>query len=394
LSACGSEKVPGWWKKTFDEARKMARAEGGCVIFIDEIDAFAFPRQSDHGFGATSSMNATINQFLTEMDGLKHQENNIIVLAATNVSENMLDSALLRAGRFERKIYISLPNLKEREDLFKYYLSQVKADDSCKPDVLARKTLYFSPAKIDNMIREAGIFALREKRDTIFFKDLSLAYDRIEYGDKSNIQMTVEEQKWTAYHEAGHAIIGFLLHPTDDVIKATIIPRKGSLGMVARRPVEELHSATKEKLLADIKVLVAAYVAEKMTFDSTSSGVGGGPGSDFHHAMNVAQAMVWSLGMGPSGLVGDFKALRNSDGSYNISEHTHQVLDQDVQTILKQCMKDVEDVLQTNKDILEAFAQELIKKGELEYDEITSIFNNFGLKAASRKKTPTDQTNT
>jgi cell division protease FtsH len=366
----------------FKEARALARVEGGCIIFIDEIDAIAKPRSlGADDYGGASEYNATINQLLTELDGLRQTENNIVVLAATNVPENNLDEALLRAGRFDRKIYVTLPNLEERKALFRFYLSKVKTDASCHPDVLARKTLYFSPSSIDSMIREAGLFALRDKRDTITFKDLSNAYDRIQYGDKSNIQMTENEKLWTAYHEAGHAIIGYLLHPTDDVIKATIIPRKGSLGMVSSRPIEETHSATKDKLLADIKSDVAAYVAEKIKFGSTSSGVGGGPGSDFYRAMRTAHAMVWSLGMGASGIIGDFQALKTRGGRYNISEKTYQQLDQDVQNILQGCIREVESILMEKRDLLEYFAQELLAKGELEYDEIETIFKKFELKS-------------
>ncbi|HCI45518.1 MAG TPA: hypothetical protein DE315_08330 [Candidatus Omnitrophica bacterium] len=376
----------------FEEARKLARAEVGCFIFIDEIDAIAKPRSfGADEYGGPTEYNATINQLLTEMDGLRQTENNIVVLAATNAPESALDPALLRAGRFDRKIYIALPNLNERVELFKFYLSRVQTDGSCDPRVLAQKTLYFSPSQIDSMVREAGIFALREKRDTITFKDLSNAYDRIQYGDKSNIIMTGNEKVWTAYHEAGHAIIGYLLHPTDDVIKATIIPRKGSLGMISSRPIEELHSANKEKLMADIKVAIAAYVAEKIKFGSTSSGVGGGPGSDFYQAMRIARYMVVSLGMGKSGLVGDFLAERSSYGNFPISEKTKETIDQDIQDILQSCMKEVEQILREKHDLYEYFAQELLKKGELEYDEIVAIFDRYGLKPASR---PTERPST
>ncbi|MFH1359798.1 MAG: AAA family ATPase [Candidatus Omnitrophota bacterium] len=391
ISRTGSDFVRMWVgegarmvEETFKEGRKLARAEGGCIIFIDEIDAFAFPRTTDRGFGATSSMNAAINQFLTELDGLRQAENNIVVFAATNVSENMLDPAVMRPGRFDRKIYITLPNLKEREDLFGFYLSRVKADVSCNPKLLAQKTPYFSPSQIDSMVREAGIFAMREKRDTICFKDLSNAYDRIQYGDKSNILLTEKEKIETAYHEAGHAIIGYLLHPSDDIIKATIIPRKGSLGMVSLQPREETHSKTKEELLANIKFCVAAYVAEKLKFGYTTSGVGGGAGSDFGQAMTAAHAMVWNLGMGKTQLVGDFGALRNYNGDYSVSEKTKEKLDEDVQAILSDCIQEVESILRKHNDLFEHFAKELIKKGELEYEEIKAIFDQFGLQPASR----------
>jgi len=194
---------------------------------------------------------------------------------------------------------------------------------------------------------------------------------------KSNITLTDKEKLWTAYHEAGHAVIAYLLHPTDDVIKATIIPRRGALGFISHRPAEELHSSNREQLTANIMVSIAAYVAEKLKFNMTSSGVGGGPGSDFDSAIRYAKYMVWSLGMGKSGLVGDFQVLDKSE----ISEKTKETLDADVQDILHNCMKEVEETLQKHNDVFESFAQELLAKEELEYDQIQSIFDKFGIQS-------------
>ncbi|MBF0523387.1 MAG: AAA family ATPase [Candidatus Omnitrophica bacterium] len=374
-------------KNLFKEARALASVHSGCIVFIDEIDSFARPRGVDMGFGGTSDRNATINQFLTEMDGLRQTENNIVVIAATNVPEDDLDPAIMRAGRFDRKIHITKPNLDERVELFKFYLSRVKTSENVDKNLLARKALYFSPSDIDSMIREAGLIALREKRDTIDMKDLSEAYDRVTFGMKSNITLTKDEKIWTAYHEAGHAVIGYLLHPTNDVIKATIIPHKGSLGFVYQRPTEELHSSNREQLLASIKVSVASYVAERLKFGSTSSGVGGGSGSDFDTAMRIAYAMVWQYGMGKSGLIGNFSGM--TSGGYNnqslLSEKTKETLDMDVQAILQDCLKEVEQVLNSNRDALEYFAQELLSKEELEYDEIVAIFDKFNLQSAAKK---------
>ena len=261
---------------------------------------------------------------------------------------------------------------------------KVKFDENIDTNLLARKSLYFSPADVESMIREAGLIALREKRETISMKDLSGAYDRVTFGMKSNIILTKEEKLWTAYHEAGHAVIAYLLHPTNDVIKATIIPHKGALGFIYQRPVEELHSSTKDHLLANIKVNLASYVAETIKFGTTTAGVGGGRGSDFHTAMQIARTMVWSYGMGKSGLLGDFSAMTDYQGRSLISEKTRQVLDEDVQDILKTSLAEVREVLLKNKELLEYFAQELLKKEELEYDEIVAIFDKFGVKSASR----------
>lgn len=393
LSAVGSEFVGMFvgqgtarMKSLFKQARALADLNGGCVIFIDEIDSFARPRGADMGFGGGRlDANSTINQFLTELDGLRQKENNIIVIAATNVPENELDSAIMRAGRFERKIHVTKPNLEEREELFNFYLGRVKTDSSANSKILARKALGFSPADIDAMIREAGIIALREQKDVITMKHLSESYDRVSFGMKSNITLTKEEKIWTAYHEAGHAVIAYLKHPTNDVIKATIIPHKGALGFVSQRPVEELHSSNKEHLLANIKVSIAAFVAEEMKFGTTSSGVGGGPGSDFHTAMYYANYMVRSLGMGKSKLVGDFAAVTR-DSPYTISEKTREILDNDVQDILQSCIKEVKEILTEHNELFEYFAQQLLEREELEYDEIVTIFDKFGVKPASAPK--------
>lgn len=374
----------GQMKSLFKQARAQAELHGGCIIFIDEIDSFARPRQSDMGFGGTMSNNATINQFLTELDGLRQKENNIVVFAATNVSESELDSAVMRAGRFDRKIYVTRPNLKERKLLFDYYISKVKHEELDHTQ-LAKKTLHFSPADIENMIREASLIANRHSHDNVTMKDLSEAYDRIVFGMKSNIIVTDKQRRWTAYHEAGHAIIGYLIHPTDDVIKASIVPRRGMLGMIFSRPAEEQYGKTKTELLADIKVSIAAYVAERLKFGTTGTGVGGAPGSDFYQAMTLCSYMVKSLGMGKSGLLGDFSYFQSQyGGNFQVSERYKEIIDNDIQDILNTCIKDVEDILTKHRDLFEYFAEELYKKEELDYDEIESIFQKFGLTPAAR----------
>lgn len=374
-------------KSLFKEARALAELEGGCIIFIDEIDSFARPRSADMGFGGgTIDHNATVNQFLTELDGLRQAENNVVVIAATNVPEAELDPAIMRAGRFDRKIYVGRPNLNERKEVFKFYLGKVKADSTVNIDILAQKTLWFSPSDIENMVREAGIVALRERREVISQKDLSVAYDRVQYGLKSNTILSEKEKVWVAYHEAGHAIISYLTHPTDDVIKATIIPHKGSLGFVDPRPQEEVNIRNKDYWLAEIKVSLASYAAETIKFGTTTSGVGGSPGSDFGQAITVAHQMVYCWGMGNSGLLGDFRSLITPYNSSLISESTKATLEKDIQDILQSCLKEVTSILNEKRDLLEYFAQELLKKQELEYDEIEAIFNKFNLKPLYRTK--------
>ena len=366
-------------KNLFKEARALAELHGGCIVFIDEIDSFARPRQADQGFGGTMDRSATINQFLTELDGLRKVENNIVVLGATNCREDELDTAITRPGRLERKINVTRPNLNERKEIFELYLKKVEYNkDAIDVDLLARKTVWFSPAEIDSMVREAALLSQRNHNDKIEKDDMNEAYERVTFGQKSNIIQSEKDKLWTAYHEAGHAIVYYMLAAEQDVMKATIIPRSGALGYVFARPKEETQKKTKEEYLTDIMVALASYVVEKKKFGTTGSGVGGGQGSDFAQALNTAQTMVWSLGMGNSGLIGDFRTTMLSWGYWSsattISEETKTKLDNDVQSALQECLITVEQLVNDNWEAIEYFAQELYIAEELDYDDIIEIF--------------------
>jgi len=363
-------------KNLFKKARILAEIHGGCIVFIDEIDSIARPRGgTGMNVGAETAHNATINQLLTELDGLRQTDNNIVVIAATNVNEDELDKALMRAGRFDRKVYVDYPNLEERKDLFVYYLNKIQYDKNINVDVLAKKTVRFSPADISSMVRESSLVAIRNKRKSIIAKDLSEAYDRVLFGMKSGLQLSDNDKLWVAYHEAGHAIIAYLKHPTTDVVKATIVPRKGYLGYAHPVPREERHTNNKEILLAEIKTSVASYAAEKIKFGTTGSGVR----ADFANAFRIAKNMVYSYGMGHSGIIGNFLGSEYYKISASqISQELQAKLDNDVQKILQDCLKEVEEILKSEKDLFEHFAQELLKKEELEYDEIVEIFRKYG----------------
>jgi cell division protease FtsH len=364
----------------FKEARAMAEIHGGCIIFIDEIDSVARTRREDIGFGGQMSANAAVNQMLTEMDGLRKKENNIVVIGATNVSEYQLDPALMRAGRFDRKIYIPLPGLKDREQLFKFYLGKVKFEPNIDSALLARKSIYKTPADISNIIREASLLAIRNKKERITIKEIYEAIDRIDFGLRQPIELSAKEKEQVAYHEAGHAIITYLLHPTDDVFKASIVPRAQYLGMVYHQSREELHIHNRQYFLANIKVALGSYAAEMIKFGTTTSGVD----QDFHMALTYAYNMAWRWGMGPSGLMGNFKSVEESYGTRLwgnisfISEQTRQKLNDDAQHIIQECLKEVEEVLNKERPLLDRFAQELMQRQELDYDEIEAIFKECG----------------
>jgi len=358
-------------RQLFKKAQRLAYGFGGCIVFIDELDAMG-QRRTFNQFGSGEG-NTTQNQLLVAMDGLSEKAENIVVIGATNASEDILDPALLRPGRFDRKVYIKKPSLEGREALFRFYLSKVKYEASIDSKRLARKAVDKSPADIENIVKESALIATRNKRDVVGLKDVSEAIERIELGMKQKLTINAREREMTAYHETGHLITTYLLHPRNDVFKASIIPRKSSLGVVHPTSIEEWHSQDRESLLAQIKVCVASYVAEKLKFGTTTTGVGGGPGSDFYQASSIVNAMVWKFGMGPSGLVGDYTV--NPD---YLSEEIKTRLNQDVDKILKDAMAEVEALLKKEKDLFERFAHELMTKQELDYDEIEAIFAEFG----------------
>lgn len=370
-------------RKLFKQAQNLAYAEGGCIIFIDELDAVGAQRAVDRGFGGQTESNTTLNQLLIEMDGLKEKDYNIIIIGATNAPETFLDRALLRPGRFDRKIYVNLPNLEEREKLFDYYLKDVKCDNTIDRKRMARMTVGNSPADISNLVREAALITVRNKKELISMKEISEAFDRVEMGIKHKVVFTQSDREKIAYHEAGHAIAMYFLAPHKDVFKATILARGGALGFVMPHPREEIHVRTKDQYMGDIKVCLGSYVAEKLKLKVTTSGVS----QDFNNAMNYAYHMVWLWGMGKSGLVGDYSLLASMSSSLGvfrgenvsyISEELKTKLNNDVQQILNECLKEVEELLTKESPLLDRFATELLAKDELNYDEIEAIFKEFG----------------
>jgi cell division protease FtsH len=360
----GSSRV----RQLFAKARSLAYGFGGCIIFIDELDAMGRRREFNQ-FGGSESNN-TQNQLLVEMDGLTGKAENVIVIGATNAAEDVLDPALLRPGRFDRKVYITKPGLDGREALFAYYLGKVKHEASVDVGRLARKAVGKTPAEIENIVKESALIATRNGKDLVSLKEISEAIERIELGVKNKIKMTDREKEMTAYHETGHLIVGYLIHPRNDVFKASIIPRRGTLGVVHPQSVEEWFSQDRDSLMADIKSYLAGYAAEKVKYGVTTSGVA----SDFRGAMQIAHNMVWRLGMGPTGLVGDYTIIPESE----ISDEIKNKLNHDTDKLIKDCLKDVEDLLKKENALFERFAHELLVKGELEYDEIEAIFAEYG----------------
>lgn len=357
-------------RRMFQEAKELAQIHGGCILFIDEIDALGGKRQSEAGSGQTE-YNQTLNQLLVEMDGLKEKdaEFNVVVIGASNMPEDFFDPALLRPGRFDRKLYVYLPNLEDRQKLFTYYFSRVQYDkDSVRLDKLARLTVGYSPADIANMVHEAAIIAVRNKKDVIMMQEISEAMERIELGLRQRIQLSRSEQEATAYHEAGHAIITYLFESKRDVFKISIIPRKRTAGVSWSHETEESLNFDQKTALARIKCSFGGYIAEKIKYGYTSAGVA----QDFKNIMNIAHSMVYEWGMGESGLLGNFSP------KLVISEGIMAKLDADVQKIISSCSLEVEKVLNQERALLDKLASELLERGELDYDQMEEIFKSFG----------------
>lgn len=360
----GSSRV----RQLFKKARSLAYGFGGCIIFIDELDAMGHKRTFNQ-FGGQET-NTTQNQLLVEMDGLGSKPENVIVIGATNAPEEVLDEALLRPGRFDRKVYISKPSLEGREKLFAYYLSKIKHEAAIDIGRLARKAVGKSPAEIENVVKESALIATRNGREAVVYKDMTESFERVELGIKHKVNMTMREKEMTAYHETGHLIVTFLLHPTDDVFKASIVPRRSTLGVVHKQPKEEHFTEDRETMIANIKVALAGYVGERLKFNTTSNGVA----SDFRVAMALAHNMVWRCGMGKSGVVGDYTVIPETQ----LSEEIKKSLNSDTNQIVQDCLRDVERLLREENVIFERFARELLTREELEYDDIEAIFAEYG----------------
>ncbi len=385
ISASGSEFVevfvgigPSRVRQLFKKARRLAYGDGASILFIDELDAVGCSRSADLGFGARTEQNNTVNQLLVELDGLNDRKEDVIIIGATNARESELDQALLRPGRIDRKIYVDKPNFEDREKIFQYYLKKIKHDVNIDLKKLAMRTVWKSAADIENIVKESALIATRYKREGVTFKDVSEAIERIDLGMKHHKRMTPDERRRVAYHEAGHLIVTYFLHPTDDVFKASIISRRDALGVVYHQPSEELFLSNRERILANIKVALAGFVAERMKCGSSSDGVS----SDFQQAMHLAHNMVWRLGMGSNGFIGDYATLLSRgfiDASGDkLSDGVKEKLNDETHLILQECLRSVEELIKNEEVILDRFANELLTKEELEYDEIEQIFAEYG----------------
>ncbi len=337
----------------FAQARKHAPS----IIFIDEIDAVGRHRGSGLG-GGNDEREQTLNQLLTEMDGFQTSTSCVIVMAATN-RPDVLDSALLRPGRFDRRVEVPYPDLQSREQILRLHAASVKLDPSVDLAKIARGTPGFSGADLANLINEAAIIASKTDRNLIIVEDIEEARDKILLGKESKSKMlTYEDRKETAFHEAGHAIVRLLKPETADPLhKVTIIPRGRALGVTHSLPEREKYSVSKEELLTQIMAALGGRAAEELVFNQVS----GGASSDFETATNIARRMVCKLGMSDLGFV----VYGQERGDFPYSNKMAYKIDTEVSAILDSCYKSAFELLKENRDKLDLLSYALLEKETL-----------------------------
>jgi cell division protease FtsH len=364
----------------FDQGKKHAP----CLIFIDEIDAVGRQRGAGLG-GGHDEREQTLNQLLVEMDGFDSNEG-IILIAATN-RPDILDSALLRPGRFDRRIVVNMPDVKGREDILKVHIRKIPLAKDVDLGVTARSTPGFSGADLANLVNEAALLAARKSQDSVTMDDFENAKDKVLMGvERKSMIISEEEKRSTAYHEAGHAMVASLIPQADPIHKVTIIPRGLALGLTQQLPLDDRYTYSKEYLEAQLSVLLAGRVAENLLLDKTTTGAA----NDFEKATEIARKMVCQWGMSDLGPLtfGERDDLiflgRDLAMHKNFSEKTSEMIDAEVKKIITHNFDRAKDILEKNKDKLIKIAEALLDKEVLTSDEIDKILE--GKKEAKEKK--------
>lgn len=366
----------------FEEAKKSAP----CIIFIDEIDAIGKKRDVGGRTGGHDEREQTLNQLLTEMDGFDSSKA-IVVLAATNRPET-LDKALLRAGRFDRRIIVDKPDLKGREAILKVHIKDVCIDESVDLKAIAQATAGAVGADLANMINEAALRAVKLKRTAVSQEDLMESIETVIAGkEKKDRIMSEDERRIVAYHEVGHAVVAALQKNSAPVQKITIVPRTmGSLGYTMQVPEEEKFLSSKEEMIEEIRTLIGGRCAEEIFFNKITSGAS----NDIEKVTEIARKMVTVYGMTDKF---DMIAFENSGSYYlddtpyrNCSEETSALIDNYMIELVKGCHKDVEKMIDENKDLMNEVAEYLLLKENITGDEFMDIFCKYH-KVDNRKKT-------
>lgn len=356
----------------FETAKKNAP----CIIFIDEIDAVGRHRGAGLG-GGHDEREQTLNQLLVEMDGFEGNEG-IIVIAATN-RPDVLDPALLRPGRFDRQVVVGLPDVRGREQILKVHMKRVPVADNVEVEYLARGTPGFSGADLANLVNEAALFAARKNKRSVDMEDFEKAKDKILMGvERKSMVMTDEEKRLTAYHEAGHAIVGRLVPEHDPVYKVSIMPRGRALGITMFLPERDQYSASKQKLESQISSLFGGRIAEELIFGKER--VTTGAQNDIERATNLARNMVtrWGLSerLGPlaySEEEGEVFLGRSVTKHKMVSEETAHLIDEEIRSVIDRNYERSERLLRENMDKLHLMAEALIKYETIDRFQIDDI---------------------
>ncbi len=357
----------------FEQAKKHAP----CIIFIDEIDAVGRHRGAGLG-GGHDEREQTLNQLLVEMDGFEMNDG-IIVIAATN-RPDVLDPALLRPGRFDRQVVVGLPDIRGREQILKVHMRKVPVGENVEPAVIARGTPGFSGADLANLVNEASLFAARSNKRIVEMREFELAKDKIMMGaERKSMVMSEKEKLNTAYHEAGHAIVGRVVPEHDPVYKVSIIPRGRALGVTMFLPEEDRYSLSKRALISQICSLFGGRIAEEMTLGF--EGVTTGASNDIMRATQLARNMVtkWGLSekLGPLMYAeeeGEVFLGRSAGSQHsNVSGETARLIDEEVRSIIDHCYGTAKQILTDNRDKLDMMAEALMKYETIDAPQIDDI---------------------
>ncbi len=355
---------------------EQAKKHSPCIIFIDEIDAVGRHRGSGLG-GGHYEREQTLNQLLVEMDGFEGNEG-VIVIAATN-RPDVLDPALLRPGRFDRQVVVPLPDIRGREQILKVHMRKIALGDNVKANIIARGTPGFSGADLSNLVNEAALFAARANKEGVDMEEFERAKDKIMMGaERRSLVMSEEEKRLTAYHEAGHAIVGRLVPSHDPVYKVTIIPRGRALGVTMFLPEEDRLSYSKELLDSQISSLFGGRIAEELIFDASK--VTTGASNDIERATQLARNMVTKWGL--SEKLGPLTYSEEEDEVFlgrsitqhkAISDETSHAIDKEIRNIINENYKRSEQILKKNIDKLHLMADALIKYETIDAGQIDDI---------------------
>jgi len=357
---------------------KEAKTQAPCIIFIDEIDAIGKSRASNAVSGGYDERENTLNQLLVEMDGFDASIG-VIIMGATNRPE-VLDAALLRPGRFDRQVLVDKPDINGREAIFKVHTKEINLGDDVDLHRLATQTPGFAGAEIANVCNEAAILAVRNQHDKVMMKDFEEAIERVIAGlEKKNKLINEHERKIVAYHESGHAIVGYFTEGADEVQKVSIVPRGiGALGYTLQMPLEDRYLMSKSELLGKIKGLLGGRAAEELVIGEISTGAS----NDLEKVTQLAKNMVTVYGMSEKlpniSLVNNSSPgfLGNPQGIERRSEYLEKIIDEEVKSIIAQCYDDAKKLLDDKKEYLEKMAKILLDKEVIDHKEIEDILGS------------------